>query len=184
MPRAGQRATKTTLPVEEITVNTLVPDFLNAYDTCMKAYDIILRVTLVIVSGIGLYSCFCFAQEYLAKYLPSLKKVKPVEAVCKDGSCIMLEKTHWGRLLGVPNWWLGTVFYILVILSTIWTNMWIITFAILGTLGACLFSVILIYGLVFKLKAFCKMCYIAHAANFAIFILWVIAVWQATTHPY
>lgn len=147
----------------------------------MTAYDITLRITFIVLSLVGLYSCFCFARESLAKVFPFLDGGKPVEASCKNGSCILVSQTRWAKIFGVPNWWFGTAFYLVTILGTLWTNPWIISVAIMGALGACLFSLFLIYGLAFKLKAFCKMCYLAHAVNFALLITWFIAIWKATT---
>ena len=147
----------------------------------MTAYEIILRLSLILASLVGIYVCFCFAQGLLAKLVPKLGTVHSVVTLCKDTPT---ELTKWDSLLGVPNWWLGSIFYILIILSTIWTNVWVVTFALLGTMGACVISLILIYGLIFSVKKFCKMCYLAHIANFAILILWIIAIWQATNKPY
>jgi uncharacterized membrane protein len=149
----------------------------------MTAYEVILRLTLVALSLAGLYSCFCFARSFLGKYIKKLAEAKPVEVVCHDGTCMMLDQTRWSRLLWVPNWWFGTLFYLLTLLSALWPNIWVITFALLGTLGAVIFSIILIYGLLFRLKAVCMLCYVAHAVNFALLIVWFVAIWQATIRP-
>ena len=146
----------------------------------MNASEILFRVTLAALSLVGLYTCFCFAKETLARFIKPLADSKPLEAVCKDGSCLIIAHTRWAKLLGVPNWWFGTAFYLLTIIVAIYANVWFVTFAILGSLGAAVVSLILIYGLAFQLKSFCRICYLAHAVNFAILICWAIGFWRFT----
>ena len=146
----------------------------------MTASDFLYRLPLIAFSLVGLYSCLSFGSEFLGKYIKPLAKFKPIELVCNDGTCIKLEHTRWAHVFGVPNWWFGTVFYFLTLLAALWTNVWVVSFAIMGSIGAICLSVVLIYGLAIKLKTVCHLCYVAHAANLGIFIVWLIAIFQAT----
>jgi len=146
----------------------------------MTAYEILLRLTFILLSLLGLYTCVSFGSEKLGRFIKPLANFKPVEVVCGDGSCIKLEDTWWAHIVGVPNWWFGIAFYLLTLLCALWTNVWVISFGIVASTTAIFFSLFLIYGLVFKLKTVCRLCYIAHATNAAIFITWVVAIWQAS----
>lgn len=93
-------------------------------------------------------------------------------AICKDGSCINLMQTRWANIFGIPNWWFGMAFYGLTLLSAVWATMWVVTFAILGAIMAVAFSIVLIYGLLYRLRAYCSWCYLSHLVNFMILMLW------------
>lgn len=142
----------------------------------MDTYEILIRSSLSALSLLGLYSSWCFAKPHYDCWRQ--RPVSHVEAVCNDRSCVVLENTRWGKLLGFPNWWLGFAFYAATLLAVAWTHPWLVAAAFLGAILAVTFSFILMYGLAVHLKAFCKFCYLAHFANFGILITWLLAVWQ------
>ena len=98
----------------------------------------------------------------------------PLQVNCQDGTCIVLSRTPWARLAWLPNWVYGIGFYFLTILTSIWLTPVTFGLSLVGTVLSSVFSIVLIYALTVKLKAFCRLCYIAHAANFGIFLTWIV----------
>jgi uncharacterized membrane protein len=141
----------------------------------MASTDIAIRLSLILFSSLGLWSCLYFAREEFA-----VKKghANHHEFTCADGSCIMLARTRWARLFGIPNWYLGIGYYILTILTAVISSELLVAGALIGSLLSTITSIILMYALAIKLRVFCKMCYLAHFANIAILFVWTIILFS------
>lgn len=135
----------------------------------MSTSDWVIRLLLIFFSSLGLWSCLYFAREEM-----SVRKGKAShhEFTCADGSCIMLAKTPWARLLGFPNWYLGFAYYTIVILAAVISNKPLVGLALIGAGVSTLTSIFLMYILAWKLKVFCKMCYLAHFSNISLLFVW------------
>ena len=128
------------------------------------AVDITFRTFLAVFALVGLGDSLIFAFNALNH--------KETEIACKDGTCIRLSKTpHAAVFFHIPNWIFGIAYYLLTILAALTTNPLLVGMSLLGVLISCGLSVYLIHSLIFKLKAMCKLCYLAHAMNFA--LLWM-----------
>ena len=162
------------LGVLQVKHDDLRPPFRYSEPMNITWLDWSLRVLLLIFSGVGLWSCSVFAIE---QWRTKRGKGGPIELVCKDGSCLVLSRTRWAHMFfGIPNWYFGFGFYIITIFTAIFLQDWLFYLDLAATAGAVLISLILIYGLLFKLKAFCKFCYIAHAANAGIALIWILTI--------
>jgi uncharacterized membrane protein len=141
----------------------------------MTLTDWAIRLSLIFFSGLGLWSCLYFAQE---EFNVRKKKTQHHEFTCADGSCIMLARTPWARIFGFPNWYMGIVYYVLVILAAVISNETLVALAMLGAAFSTIMSVVLMYGLAVKLRVFCKFCYLAHFANIAILFVWTFVLYS------
>jgi uncharacterized membrane protein len=129
--------------------------------------DITLRILLALFSLVGLGDSLIFAYNAWRR--------QETEVACKDGTCIRLSKTPYAAVIfKIPNWAFGILYYFLSFLAAVTTSTTLVALSLIGAVLSCLLSVLLIYSLVVKLKAVCKLCYLAHAMNFAILIVWVV----------
>lgn len=95
-------------------------------------------------------------------------------AVCQmdEKSCQSIIQTPEARVFGVPNFVLGLVFYILVILTTIGNfEGFLFELVLAGALFTVILAVYLVYSLRVKLKTDCVLCYTAHVINTLIAII-------------
>lgn len=90
----------------------------------------------------------------------------------EQGACLSILQTPEARIFGLPNFVLGLMFYILLVVAT------------LGDLGGFLFDIVLaialftvllalylIYALRVRLQTDCVLCYTAHGINTAIALI-------------
>jgi uncharacterized membrane protein len=133
--------------------------------------DLILRLALALLAAIGLADSLVFALNAL--------RHREVEVSCRDGSCVRLSKLPYARVFfGMPNWAFGIVFYWLVIFAAFTTNASLVGLALLGSFIAFLLTIYLVWALAIKLKVICRLCYLAHAVNASLFVLWIIILLQ------
>lgn len=98
-----------------------------------------------------------------------------VPAFCRldEATCQYLMSTRNARILGAPNFVLGLLYYCGMIPYIVVTDvhnaipLTVVTFVSLFTV---LLGVYLVYGLLYKLKTHCVLCYTSHACNFIIFL--------------
>lgn len=141
----------------------------------MTLTDWVIRLSLILLSSLGLWSCLFFARE---EFMVKKGKGSHHEFTCADGSCIMLARTRWARIFGFPNWYLGIAYYILVILAAVISNEILVMLALIGSALSTITSIILMYSLSMVLRVFCKMCYLAHFANIAILFVWTFVLYS------
>jgi uncharacterized membrane protein len=100
---------------------------------------------------------------------------KEIEVECRDGSCVRLSKTPYARVFfNIPNWAFGIAYYLLVLGTAIFAQPWMAGLALLGAFISTTLSLYLIWSLAVKLRAMCRLCYLAHAVNIGLMIVWIV----------
>lgn len=89
------------------------------------------------------------------------------EEVCSEKKCSSLLKTVFARALGVPNFYLGVLYYVLIFSATFTPYLSHPLFLILAW-WVLAFSVYLAFALMFRLKTACWLCYASHLLNIVI----------------
>lgn len=134
--------------------------------------DLTYRSLLALFSLIGLGDSLIFAYNALQH--------RETEVACKDGTCIRLSKTPYAAVIfRIPNWAFGILYYLLSFFAALTTNTTLVGLSMVGAVLSSLLSVVLIYSLVVKLKAMCRLCYLAHAVNFALLITWAVLMFAS-----
>jgi len=142
-----------------------------------------LRLSIVLLSLIGLSDALYFTLAYYGR----IRKARWVPAILcarEDSTCVTVVRTPYARVFGVPNSLLGIVYYVLLIVWTVFVPRHLSIaghvlrpFETLGLLllGASLCSVALGFYLIYALRrvlhTHCPLCYAAHAINLILFVL-------------
>ncbi len=128
------------------------------------------QVLLVILSvaGIGISLPFLLVQSGLM--VPSSQLLPPF---CRldDQTCGRVLSHSDARILGIPNYILGILYYICVLTMTLgmrhpFYQKFIMYSSWVTVAGACY----LIYSLYFKVKVTCWLCIAAHVVNILLFV--------------
>ncbi len=113
----------------------------------------------------GLANALYFAMSY---YGPSRGRLIPTTG----SPCQTVMQTPDGRVLGLPNFILGMLYY-LALIALSWTaeptSRWM-TAAWIASWLAVLLGVYLVYALLFRLRVSCPLCMMGHAINLALAI--------------
>jgi uncharacterized membrane protein len=142
-----------------------------------------LRLSIVLLSLIGLADALYFTLAYYGR----IRKARWAPAILcarEDSSRVTVLRTPYACIFGVPNSLLGIVYYVLLLVWTMFVPRHV---SILGHvlrpfetvgllfLGASLSSVVLGFYLIHALRrvlhTHCPLCYAAHAVNLLLFVL-------------
>jgi len=145
-----------------------------------------LRLSIVLLSLGGLADALYFTLAYYGR----IRKARWVpEILCarEDSSCVTVVRTPYARVFGVPNSLLGIVYYLLLLVWTMFVPRHMTVFGYvlrpfdtlgLLLLGASLCSVVLGFYLIYALRRIlhthCPFCYAAHAINLILFVLLIL----------
>ena len=145
-----------------------------------------LRLSIVLLSLGGLADALYFTLAYYGR----IRKARWVpEILCarEDSSCVTVVRTPYARVFGVPNSLLGIVYYLLLLVWTMFVPRHMTVFGYvlrpfdtlgLLLLGASLCSVVLGFYLIYALRRIlhthCRFCYAAHAINLILFVLLIL----------
>ena len=149
----------------------------------MDYVDLILRILLLLLAlgGLGLCSRFILDQYQnspLVLSRPKLSalthKLGPIATSLETKQPLSYAKYPESRLLGFPNWYPGVPFYLITLLSALWSNTYVVGVALLLSIFATVFSIILFLVNRFSLKAKCPSCTFIHLINLAIFAYWLL----------
>ncbi len=127
---------------------------------------------IAVLSSTGFLIALYFTLVY-HKLMPPDARVLPRFCRMESGACASLLSTADARLLRVPNFYPGLLFYAAMFtfaMSPAWHNPLVKTM-IAASGMALLSSLYLSYSLFMKLKIACALCYTSHAINFLLFIL-------------
>ena len=95
-----------------------------------------------------------------------------------DKTCVSLLQTPQAKLFGVPNFVLGILYYLILMLAGMVLPLENLDAVYWGLVGATFITVIagayLIYSLMFVLRTNCPLCYASHAINFVLLVLFII----------
>lgn len=98
-----------------------------------------------------------------------------IPTFCRMGekTCASIVFTPRARVLGLPNSLLGQLFYLVLITGTLGNFLYrapLYFFFIVASAGTVLLGAFLTYSLLFLTRVPCKLCFISHGLNLAIFI--------------
>lgn len=130
-----------------------------------------LTIYLQILSSLGILISIYFVLTYHGFTLPSSKLI-PIH-ICSKGTCHNILKTRFSNVFKVPNFYLGLIYYLVVFFSTFFVLEKNILFGFLIVSWlVVLFSIYLVYALIFKLKTNCNLCFTAQVINLLIGIFY------------
>lgn len=132
------------------------------------------RMLTIFWGSIGLFISLLFAWATNAKppqndSISFVWRIFPTLCNMETGTCGSLLQSKQARLLGIPNYLLGILFYLFSLSVAIFTSMapgmlyWSL---VLVTTGTVFIGAFLIFSLIFTLRTNCLLCYMAHAVNF------------------
>jgi uncharacterized membrane protein len=145
-----------------------------------------LRLFILLLSLGGLADALYFTLAFYGR----IRKARWVpEIFCaREGSiCVTVVRTPYARVFGVPNSLVGIVYYVLLIVWTMFVPRYVSIsghvwrpFETLGLLlfGASVSTVVLAFYLIRALRRVlhtgCPLCYAAHAMNIILFVLLIL----------
>lgn len=136
--------------------------------------DIIFVILALLALAGGAFS-FYFLQVYRGKMA---SEVWWIPSIChmSEASCRSIVDTPYGRILGKPNAFWGTVFYpflLVLIMATALFKLdpWILFYL---SLAVFLLTLYLIWGLL-VLRVLCRVCIFIHAVNILFFLILVVS---------
>jgi len=129
-------------------------------------------ISVIIVSSVGLLISVYFALVYHGLMKPDSGIVP---SVCRmdEESCQSVLKVREARVFGIPNFYLGIVFYLAIIAFSLNPDQWkgSAVGAHIASGVAVVVSLYLAYSLLFLIKKKCVLCFTAHILNLIIFFL-------------
>ena len=133
------------------------------------AYALFFQISSILGFIISLYFVF----TYLGLTKPSNKLI-PAD-ICSKNACSSVLETRFARVFKVPNFYLGTIYYFMVFISSFFAlNNLILYFFLALSWFVVLFSVYLAYSLIFRLKTACNLCFTAQIINLFIAVLYTL----------
>ena len=130
------------------------------------------RIFIGLLSCAGLLISGYFAAVY-HKLIPDVDRFIPRICRLDPGACATILETREARLFGVPNFDLGILFYIGLVISALLPDVWkeLRTMLLFGSIVAVAMGIYLSYSLMVRLKVHCVLCYTSHVINILIFFL-------------
>lgn len=134
----------------------------------------------IVVLLLGLVGLVNSLYLTLVSYEVVKKKPSSTPGLCtpEEESCDEVSTKPESLVLGIPNSVFGMAYYVIISTAAIvrlvtgtWQLMPLLT---LVAVGAVIFSLYLAWMLIFRLRVFCRLCFLAHAINItlaAIFLL-------------
>lgn len=130
------------------------------------------RLILGLLSSLGLLISLYFTLVY-HKVIPADVRFLPKFCRMDQSSCETILATRDARVFGVPNFSLGLVYYLTLVvaiaLPELMEKAYLLFVAAAGLSVAT--SLFLSYALLFRWKARCILCFTSHVLNLLIFLL-------------
>lgn len=134
--------------------------------------SMLVLITIVILSfgGLLISSYFTLVYHHL---MPADSKLIPKLCRLEGNTCELILRTRDAAVFGIPNFYLGIVFYLDMLylsfdLETLNVLRPIVLFISAVTV---LLGLYLTYSLLWKHNVNCVLCYVSHTINFLIFLL-------------
>ena len=135
------------------------------------------RITIGLLSILGFLISLYFAAMY-HKFAPTVDRYVPNFCRIEPATCATILETSQARLLGVPNFDLGMLYYTgllgSAILPALWRQLHLMLF--LGSIVTVAVGLYLSYVLVFRLRIRCTLCFMSHSVNLLIFLLLLVTL--------
>ncbi len=125
---------------------------------------------LIVLGLLGFLISLYFTLVY-HKLMPSNSALIPKFCRLDESSCVKILNTRDARILGVPNFYLGLLFYALIIVFSFGVAADRLILLIVASGISVSLSIYLAYALVVKLKVFCFLCFTSHVLNALILML-------------
>jgi len=131
-----------------------------------------------IASIIGLWLSLYVTLLFYRKIPHTAKWMLPFLRMPDESTCDSVIRGEYGVVFKLPNALLGIFYYIFMgyvsfsVLNRGGT-LYVLTYTVLSLLVA-LFSLFLLWSLLFKIKRTCKICYTANTLNIFIFVCWLL----------
>jgi len=96
----------------------------------------------------------------------------------ESGTCKTVLETRYSGVLGVPNSFFGLLFYALV--AVVCLVSWrtgspsLVPYAFVASMLALLVSIYLAHALVYRLRMPCRLCFLSHAINLLLVMLFAV----------
>jgi uncharacterized membrane protein len=145
-----------------------------------------LRLFILLLSLGGLADALYFTLAYYGR-IRKAPWVPEIFCAREGSSCVTVVRTPYARVFGVPNSLLGIVYYVLLIVWSMFVPRYVSIsghvlrpFETLGLLlfGASVSTVVLAFYLIRALRRVlhtnCPLCYAAHAINIVLFVLMIL----------
>ena len=129
---------------------------------------------LLLMSSIGLYVSTFFTLVYYG-WIQSDAKYVPQVCRLDEGGCQRLLHHRHARLFGIPNSFLGILYYVgIILVVTFYGDSVIISWVTYLSWMVVAIGVYLVYSLIFIVKTPCVLCFFSHALNTLIAIVLVV----------
>jgi uncharacterized membrane protein len=137
------------------------------------------RIIIFTVSAIGLYISAYFTLIYFRLISPD-RRLAPAWCRMDNNTCHYIVHTPQAHALGLPNSLYGTFYFLFMVLYAS-LGTWYYSFSlekamVFFTAAPFLMSIYLFYALRFQLKTHCVLCYISHAINLLLFLLFLFVI--------
>ncbi len=135
----------------------------------------VFRIVIGLLSVVGLVISAYFASIH-HNMAPFINRSFSRFCRIPSSACTTLLATRESRLFGVPNFDLGLLFYLSLVISAILPEIWhqLHSMLLFGSIVTVMAGFYLSYVLVFRLHIRCTLCFTCHAVNLLIFLLLLI----------
>lgn len=135
-------------------------------------------LVLLVSALIGLYISTYFTLVYYRKVKPDTRYI-PTFCRLDENTCQLVIRRRNARVFWVPNFVLGMVYYLLILLLLLMPDVAFLQSTLLYTSWLTVaLAIYLIHSLVFVVKIICPLCMAAHAVNIIIAIILTFWWWE------
>jgi len=126
---------------------------------------------LLLLTLIGLYISTYFTLVYYRKIKPDTRYI-PAFCHLDEDACQLVIRHRNARVFRIPNFVLGIVYYLLILLLLLMPEFAFLQTVLLYTSWLTVaLAIYLVHSLVFVVKILCPLCMAAHAVNIVISII-------------
>ncbi len=136
-----------------------------------------MALTLISLSSIGFLISLYFALVHRNTIRPDAQWI-PAACRLDEQSCGSILRTPEAKIIKIPNFYLGIVYYIgLIVLSFVPSFIQDFILELRVVSGFTVFvGIVLTYSLIWRIRVPCALCFTSHAINLVLFI--VLLFWK------
>jgi uncharacterized membrane protein len=133
-------------------------------------------IAIALLSSVGLLLSVYFALVYHglvksdARFIPSFCRME-------NDSCLSIIRTREARIIGIPNFYMGILFYLAILAVAFFPELspWILDSLKIASGFTVFVGIVLSYSLLYVIKKKCILCFTAHILNLLIFVFLLFA---------
>ncbi len=131
-----------------------------------------MNILIVLCSSVGMVISLYFALVYHGMVEPDARWI-PRVCRMEKGTCDTILRTQDAKVLGVPNFYPGILFYSTILWAVISPDIAADTMDLIRTASGItvLLGIYLTYSLLRRVRVNCVFCFASHAINLILFIL-------------